>query len=122
MVAPSSIRRDPRVTEWILRGGKIGPPSFEWRDHSGWLYAFVVDGELKYIGLTDRVLRSRMSDYSHRWDSQTVRLRDLIIAELAGGRAVDVFGWKQRDRKVLVAEDGRLRLKYRPPWNRAQSN
>ena len=52
------------VTEWVMKGSKIGPPSFDWKEHSGWLYAFVVDGEVKYIGLTERVLRSRMSDYS----------------------------------------------------------
>jgi hypothetical protein len=48
-----------------MKGPKIGPLSFDWKDHGGWLYAFVVDGEVKYIGLTGRVLRGRMDDYSH---------------------------------------------------------
>jgi hypothetical protein len=30
------------ITRWILKGNKIGPISFKWQDHEGWLYAFVV--------------------------------------------------------------------------------
>ena len=106
------------VTEWIMKGDKIGPRSFDWKDHGGWLYAFVVDGEVKYIGLTDRVLRSRMSDYSHINNSQTKRLRGNIVTELMAGRAVRVFGWKQPDKNALIVEEDHLRAKYRPPWNR----
>ena len=99
-----------------MKGEKIGPPSFNWQDHGGWLYAFVVEGEVKYIGLTNRVLRSRMSDYAHINNSQTDRLRRLIVHELTDGRIVDVFGWKHMD--ILKAEEVRLRAAYRPPWNR----
>src|SRR5579859_5349630 len=59
------------VTEWVMKGAKIRPRTLDWKDHGGWLYAFVVDGEVKYIGLTSRVLRSRMDDYSHIPNSQT---------------------------------------------------
>jgi len=105
------------VTQWVMKGERIGPASFKWQDHGGWLYAFVVDGEVKYIGLTDRVLRSRMSDYSHIKNSQTDRLRGLIVHELTAGRIVDVFGWKQRDVDILRVEEARLRATYHPPWN-----
>ena len=40
------------ITKWVMKGGKIGPLFFAWADHGGWLYAFVVNGEVKYIGLT----------------------------------------------------------------------
>jgi hypothetical protein len=106
------------VTQWIIKGEKIGPASFKWLDHSGWLYAFLVEEEVRYIGLTDRVLRSRMGDYSHINNSQTNRLRGLIRGELEAGRVVDVFGWKQRDINILKIEEVRLRATYRPPWNR----
>ena len=106
------------VTEWVMKGAKIGLRAFDWSDHGGWLYAFVVDGEVKYIGLTDRVLRSRMSDYAHMKHSQTTRLRNAIIAELEAGRSVQVFGWKESKRDALIAEEDRLRTKYRPVWNR----
>jgi hypothetical protein len=106
------------ITRWILKGDKIGPISFKWQDHGGWLYAFVVEGEVKYIGLTNRVLRSRMSDYAHINNSQTDRLRGLIVNMLAAGQDVHVFGWRQKDTKILMAEEARLRAAYRPPWNR----
>jgi len=48
------------VTEWVTKGNKVGPRTFDWPNHGGWLYAFVVGGDVKYIGLTDRVLRSRL--------------------------------------------------------------
>jgi len=35
------------VTEWVMKGDKIGPRSFDWKDHGGWLYAFVIDGDVK---------------------------------------------------------------------------
>ena len=101
-----------------MKGEKIGPRSFDWKDHSGWLYAFVVDGEVKYIGLTDRVLRSRMSDYSHIKNTQTIRLRELIVDELRAGRIVQVFGLREPNTVKLVAEESRLRAAHRPPWNR----
>ncbi len=71
------------ITEWIIKGSKIGPLGLDWEDHGGWLYAFVVDGEVKYIGLTDRVLRSRMGDYSHIKNTQTTGLREKIMTELS---------------------------------------
>ena len=67
------------ITEWVMKGEKIGPRTFDWQDHGGWLYAFVVNDEIKYIGLTDRVLRSRMSDYSHIKNSQTTGLRERLL-------------------------------------------
>jgi hypothetical protein len=106
------------VTEWVLKGDRIGPASFDWQDHGGWLYAFVVEGEVCYIGLTDRVLRSRMSDYAHIKNLQTTRLRELITAELKAGRSVQVYGWKEGGKDALIAEESKLRAKYRPPWNR----
>jgi hypothetical protein len=106
------------ITEWIIKGSKIGPLGLDWEDHGGWLYAFVVDGEVKYIGLTDRVLRSRMGDYSHIKNTQTTGLREKIMTELSVGRRVHVFGWRQPDKSILIAEELRLRAEHRPPWNR----
>jgi hypothetical protein len=106
------------ITDWTMRGDKIVLRSIAWKDHGGWLYAFVVDEDVKYVGLTNRVLRSRMSDYAHLGNSQTARLRRLIAAELAAGRVVAIYGRKEAEKERLVAEEDRLRLTYRPPWNR----
>jgi len=88
------------ITESVLRREKIALASLKWQDHGGWLYAFVVLGEVKYIGLTDRVMRSRMDEYRDVKNSQTSRLRDLVIAELLLGRTVLVYGNKERNKDV----------------------
>jgi len=59
-----------------------------------------------------------MSDYAHINNSQTNRLRELIISELKAGRLVEVYGWKEGNRDVLIVEESKLRARYRPPWNR----
>lgn len=106
------------ITEWTLKGDKIKPVPIKWHSHSCWLYAFTVDGEVRYIGLSDRVLQSRLDDYSYIRNSQTTRLRKLIQAELQAAHSVQIYGCKQPDKAVLIAEEERLRARYRPPWNR----
>jgi hypothetical protein len=59
------------VTEWVMKGDRIALRALDWREHGGWLYAFVVDGEVKYIGLTNRVLRSRMDNYRDKIPAAT---------------------------------------------------
>jgi len=106
------------ITEWVLKGARIGPKSFDWKDQSGWLYAFVIEGDVKYIGLTTRVLRSRMSDYSHIRNSQTDEKRALVLNALSNGKRVLVYGLKHRDEGTLAAAEARLRAQHRPSWNR----
>jgi len=101
-----------------MNGTKIGFSLKGWTDHGGWLYAFVVDNEVKYIGLTDGVLRTRLDHYRYSRESQNARLRDHIIAELSASRRVQVFGWRQRDKSILVSTEIELIAKHRPAWNR----
>jgi len=105
------------ITKWILKRNTIGPASFQWKDHSGWLYVFAVDGDARYVGLTTRVLRSRLSDYAHTMEFHTTRLREAIIAELNAGRSVEIYGRRENRKHVLRAEEARLRAVYRLPWN-----
>ncbi|HVA29626.1 MAG TPA: hypothetical protein VNF68_15695 [Candidatus Baltobacteraceae bacterium] len=106
------------ITNWVLKGSRIGLESLAFEENGGWLYAFVVDGDVKYIGLTTRVLRSRMDDYAYIHNSQTDRLRSLIMTELQAGRAVQIYGSKQSDAATLAAEESRLRALHNPDWNR----
>lgn len=106
------------VTQWTIKGIKIGPTSFKWQDHGGWLYAFIVEGTVRYIGLTERVLRSRMGDYSHTNNSQNNRIRQLIMSELFAGRPVEIWGWKEGNIAALRKEERRLLDTYCPSWNR----
>jgi hypothetical protein len=106
------------ITEWTLKRDKIALRTLSWPDHGGWLYVFAVNGELKYIGLTNRVLRSRMDDYRDAKHTQTTQMREAIKAELAAGHIVHIFGRKEPNSDMLATEEVRLRAKYRPPWNR----
>jgi len=108
------------ITRWIIKNGKIKPESLEWKDTSGWLYAFVVDEkELKYIGLTTRVLRSRLSDYSYISEEQCKHKRELIKSELDKGRTVSIYGKRMKEEEDnLHGEEERLRRELEPPWNR----
>ena len=78
------------ITEWEIHKDSIRLKSLNWDENSGWLYAFVVKNRVCYIGLTTRVLRSRMDDYRHIQGSQTNRLRGLLVSELNKGNRVKV--------------------------------
>ena len=113
---------DPRleyVTDFTLKGERLGLRSFDWRDESGWLYAFATMAGIRYVGQTSRILRSRLSDYRHNTTSQPRRIRTLIIAELKAGGAVSVIGMKQSDPALLVSGEAELLARHRPPWNRS---
>ena len=90
------------------------------------VYAFVVDGAIKYIGLTQRGLRGRMAHYvrGHARQRTSARVKGLILAALAAGNSVEVLiatpepmDWKGLP--VLTApglEAGLIRM-IRPEWN-----
>lgn len=108
-----------RVTQWQLQGERIRMASLEWAESSGWLYAFVVDESLvKYVGLTNRVLRSRMDNYRDGKVDQNRRLRELIAKTLSEGRWVAIYGRREPEPRRLVEEEIRLRDAWRPEWNR----
>ena len=106
------------ITEWEIRNERIKPRSLAYKEHGGWVYAFAVEGLVKYVGLTNRVLRSRLSDYSYITESQPKRLRSLIRSELESGNAVLIYGKRERDESALLREEARLRVKYELEWNR----
>jgi hypothetical protein len=103
------------VTEWVRKGEKLALKSLGWPDHGGWVYAFVVEGEVRYIGMTNRVLRSRMDDYRHIDNEQTSRLRRHIAAELDAGRSVEIYGQKNSS---PIADEAKLIAACQPEWNR----
>ncbi len=106
------------ITQWEVKDENIRLASLDWSDQSGWLYAFAVGEEVKYVGRTTRVLRSRMDDYRDNQTEQPQRLRVEIIAELREGRSVSIYGLPEADRSKLESEEKRLRDELSPPWNR----
>jgi len=57
------------------------------------VYAFVVDGIIRYIGLTQRGLRGRMAHYvrGHARPRTSARVKGLILTVLNAGRRVEVL-------------------------------
>lgn len=78
---------------WVLEGDRL---RFELTRHSAQsniLYAFVCDGEVKYVGKTARPLSARMSGYRTPGRTQTTNIRNhqRIRELLAQGVAVEIF-------------------------------
>lgn len=116
------------ITEWIPRGHGIGVATLRWEECGGWIYAFVVDGTVKYIGITGGVLRTRLDQYrngkdSYGYESQCGRIRSEIIRELSARRTVEIYGSRRPNwtMDALKADENLLIDEFRPLgiWNRA---
>ena len=107
-----------KVTKWVLHNDRIKLASLDWPETSGWLYAFVAeDRDVKYIGLTERILRSRMDNYRDSKEEQGMRIRGLIMADLQSGKDVYVYGRRQAGSHDLHKDEIRYRRELDPPWN-----
>ena len=106
-----------RVTEWVIKEGKIVPPNFDWEDHAFTLYAFMVRGYVKYIGLSSHVLRSRMRNYTDAKTDQGARVRNLVLEELNKGNRVWIYGRIEQGADILKIEERKLITVYALPWN-----
>lgn len=108
-----------QVTEWELRGEKIKPAGLDWFDSSGWLYAFVLQsGVVRYVGLTEHILRSRLDHYSYGPQTTNKRVRQSIAFELKRNCPVIIYGRSEPDAARRQAEEKRLIRSFNPAWNR----
>src|SRR6266404_6664038 len=78
---------------WLQKGDGL---AFELSRHASQrniLYAFVSDGEVKYVGKTVQALRARMGGYKNPAPSQTTNVSNnsRIKALLQTGAAVDIL-------------------------------
>jgi hypothetical protein len=90
------------------------------------VYAFIVDGCMRYVGLTQTGLRTRMGHYrrGHQRQRTSARVKALIATALAEGREVKVlvatpepFAWNGLPVNTAAGlEAGLIRL-IRPEWN-----
>ncbi len=106
------------VTRWVPKGDRIKLADLNWSEKAGWLYAFAVAQEVKYVGLTSRILRSRMDNYRDQSDSQNERVREAISLALDAGHDVWILGLPVAEPERRASEEARLRSELCPPWNR----
>jgi hypothetical protein len=94
-----------------------------WIKHKRGIYAFVVDGSIKYIGKTDDALHRRLRNYSRRCFRPTGsrRLRPAhagIVRTIAETGTVHVYALIP-DAAILATDlEGDLIRQFQPSWNR----
>lgn len=91
------------------------------------VYAFAVDGWIRYIGLTRRALRTRLGHYirGHKGQKTSAHIKGLILETLRAGHRVQVllatppaFDWNGLPVDGAAGlETGLIRL-IKPDWNR----
>lgn len=90
------------------------------------IYAFVVDGEVHYVGSAQRGLRGRMRRYARTQTMRTsARVRAEILACLSAGKVVEIYFLSPPDQKwhglpvnmIAGLEEGLIRWLC-PAWNR----
>lgn len=90
------------------------------------VYAFVVEGRIRYVGLTQTGLRTRMSHYrrGHVRQPTSARVKGLIVKALAEGKAVTVMiaipeptEWNGLPVNTAAGLEAGLIRMIRPEWN-----
>lgn len=90
------------------------------------VYAFIVDDVVKYVGLTQRGLRSRLDGYrrGHERQRTNARVKGLINAALVAGKRVKILvatpepqTWKGLPVNTAAGLEAGLIGQIRPEWN-----
>ena len=90
------------------------------------VYSFVVDGIVKYVGVTQGALRTRLSHYvyGHRDQKTSARLNRLIVDALANGCRIEVLiaqpeplNWNGLPVDCIAGLECGLIREIHPEWN-----
>ena len=105
-----------KLTKWEIRKEKIKPATIDWDDCAGWVYAYVAEGKLRYLGITTSVLRSRLDGYSYQVND---RVGQKILNLLQRNVEVEIYGVKRPEVEKfgLEEEESRLIKELDPDWN-----
>lgn len=119
-----------RVGEWVRSGEKGISLHLETilPHKESAVYAFVADGDLKYIGSTELELTKRIRHYAHPGPTQKTnqRIKQLILETLSRDLAVEIYAWHD-DCGFQVGEfnivtalglEPTLIKKFNPAWNK----
>jgi hypothetical protein len=114
------------VGSWLTNEGKI-KLDFTPEQGRATVYAFLLDGVLVYIGLTQTCFYRRMQGYRNGTATQrtNVRIRGFILEALAAGRKIAVLAatpeekleWRNLPVSLAVGLESGLIEKFRPEWN-----
>lgn len=115
------------VGRWTLTVDGIACELTALADFPNVLYAFTVDGELKYVGKTIQTLRGRMSGYRNPGPTQSTNIRthQSIYLALSQGKRVEIYIFRDTGlvkfggfhlNMAAGLEDSLVR-DLAPPWN-----
>lgn len=115
------------VGAWFLEGNSVQLQLKKNENEQNILYAFVVEGNVKYIGKSKMTLRGRMNGYWKPGPTQTTnidnnaRIREL----LQKGASVQIFALVPKEEirykgflmNIAAGLEDNLLARIRPPWN-----
>jgi hypothetical protein len=115
------------IGEWFLENGSLQFKLAKYGNELNILYAFIVQGDVKYIGKSNLTLYARMNGYKNPGPTQSTNIdkKARIVDSLRNGISVQILAFLQKERMFyrgapinLAAglEDGLL-TRIRPPWN-----
>lgn len=115
------------IGEWVLKESGITYRLSELEDACPALYAFLVDGELRYVGKTVRPLKSRLYGYKNPGKSQKTNSRNnlLINEALVEAKTVLILGYVAKDVQLMngfsvnlpAALEDSIIEELKPEWN-----
>jgi hypothetical protein len=82
-----------KVGNWFLESERLDFKLEKFIDCSNILYAFIVNGSIKYVGKSTKTLRERMQQYKTPGPTQSTNIKnnDNIKKELCSGKSVDIY-------------------------------
>ena len=113
---------------WLLVDGKLKFDAIRHAEQRNVLYAFVCDGQVRYVGKSIQKLRERMGGYRSPGPKSTtnIRNRQNILELLAAGAAVDIYALPDNGLmhygsfhlNLAAALEDSIIDTLRPEWNR----
>jgi len=121
-----------RAGQWQLGSAGLDFNLTCFGDSQSVLYAFVIEGRVMYIGITNRSLCARMNNYKRPGPSQSTNLgnKGRIEECLKTGAEVGIFVfvppakiyYKNIAINLAAGLEGPLISLFRPPWNRMKTS
>ena len=115
------------VGNWYVEDGNLRCALIRHAEQSNILYAFVLDGDIAYVGKTTRSLAARMAGYRRPAETQRTNQRNhrSILDAIAKGSTVEILAlpdsglmhYGQFHMNLAAALEDDIIRKLNPPWN-----
>lgn len=120
------------VGQWVLIDSELNLQLDKMEDERNLLYAFVVDGYIRYIGKTTQSLNNRMKSYLKPGPTQSTNIKNRknILSALECGQAVQIFvlvddrmhSYGSYHLNLAAGLEDDLIAKINPDWNGRRGN